>query len=294
MLNHRCAILSAPTLCLALLACSPPTESRDAATDATDVVSAEDVVSAADAFDATVVDDVPFDSATNTVDVPRAAASCDAAFDGALFADGAPASGVRGLRYCEILLANLVGGNINIDVYNTFGVSDCPQEAWMTLDAASIRTETMSTMAILNGPRYWIISGFESAMIPDPTVRYFGCVPMRIGGRIQLPFAGAAMLTMPYNPRTILRSTTVIFASGARVSELVDPMGRIFDMQSYSTQRMPQTEESLTTLGERLTLPAGWMYRSRVLAADLRITAVNGMATVVTDNFDNTYQLSAQ
>ncbi len=53
-------------------------------------------------------------------------------------------------------------------------------------------------------------------------------------------------------------------------------------------------EEGLADLGARLKLPEGWAFRSRVLTADLRVTAVDEVATLVQDELANTYQLSQQ
>ena len=48
--------------------------------------------------------------------------------------------------------------------------------------------------------------------------------------------------------------------------------------------------DDLEDLGERLALPAGWRYRTRMLDADLDVTA-DGTATVIQDELQNTYQL---
>ena len=45
----------------------------------------------------------------------------------------------------------------------------------------------------------------------------------------------------------------------------------------------------LPTLDERLALPDGWTYRSRVLEADSVLSA-DGEAVVLTDELSNTYQ----
>lgn len=62
-----------------------------------------------------------------------------------------------------------------------------------------------------------------------------------------------------------------------------------FIYPSYSVQKVAQTEATLPTLGASLMLPAGWTYRTRTLTADLAVKAVNGKATVVQDDNDNTY-----
>jgi hypothetical protein len=51
------------------------------------------------------------------------------------------------------------------------------------------------------------------------------------------------------------------------------------------------SEEALLTLGERLALPDGWTYRSRILAEELVVDTSDHLATVLQDEFENTYTL---
>ena len=51
------------------------------------------------------------------------------------------------------------------------------------------------------------------------------------------------------------------------------------------------TEESLMDLGSRLALPAGWSYRVRKLDSELVVDTTDRMATVVQDEFENSYTL---
>jgi hypothetical protein len=61
-------------------------------------------------------------------------------------------------------------------------------------------------------------------------------------------------------------------------------------MQSYSQIRDPELEiGDLRSLGGRLDLPRGWVYRSRVLKRDLTLRA-QGSATIIQDDLTNTYQ----
>lgn len=202
-------------------------------------------------------------------------------------------SNLRNTRYCEVFLATANLPNVHIAVYNTIGLNDCPDAAWSTLDAPTLASEHGATFAVLNGPRYWMIDAFVRAAIPDPTVVTFGTIEMRQAAAIDLSLA-EAMQQAPYQPRQIQRDTTVRFVANQPVHELVDPSGRIFDLQSYSVQQVAQTPADLATLGDRLVLPTGWAFRSRVLAADLLVTAIDRLATVVQDDFGNTYQLSQQ
>lgn len=214
---------------------------------------------------------------------------------GAVFGDGGSATNVRGQRYCELLLAQLTGGNVDVDVYNTFGLDDCPQAQWSAIDTTALAQQLGVTEVLANGPRYWMIDSFVSATLVDPTVRNLGGIEMREAATISMPYSPSATLGTPYVTHQINRNTVVSFSAGRSVYELTDPQGKIYDMQSYSTQVLAtQTEADLASLGSTLTLPTGWSFRTRVLTEDLVVTAVGGVGIVVQDNFDNTYQQSQQ
>jgi hypothetical protein len=74
---------------------------------------------------------------------PVAPSSGDASAetDGAPQDAGAPeaGAGIRGTRYCEILVGTLEGSNVHVAVYTTAGLSDCPQAEWAKLDEATLR-----------------------------------------------------------------------------------------------------------------------------------------------------------
>jgi hypothetical protein len=54
----------------------------------------------------------------------------------------------------------------------------------------------------------------------------------------------------------------------------------------------PTTDEaSLLTLGDRLSMPEGWTYRTRVLDEELVVDTSATIATVIQDEFENTYTL---
>ena len=197
---------------------------------------------------------------------------------------------VRGARYCEVLLAYQEGTDLRIDVYNTFGLNDCPAEAWDSLDPAQIQEEHEASRVILNGPRRWIIDGFVNSELLDPTPVSFGGIEMRKAGELSLPLSEAS--SMPYVTRSITRNTTYVFDAGKSVYELMDPADQTFVMQSFSLEQADLSEGDLAGLGEQLDLPAGWTFRARELSEEMRVTAVNGVATVVQDELENTYQLS--
>jgi hypothetical protein len=209
-------------------------------------------------------------------------------------ATGSDTEDVRGSRYCEILVGKLAGSDISIDVYNTYGLGDCPEATWEAIDPSQIKAAEMAAVVIMNGPRYWMMDSFTDTKTVDPTVVTLGGLPMRWGGTITAPTSQVAGGQQPYTPLQVARTTTWVYDSGRSVYELVDPTGRIFDMQSYSVETTAQTEASLAGLGQTLHLPDGWTFRTRTLDASLQVTAVDGMATVVQDELSNTYQLSQQ
>jgi hypothetical protein len=195
---------------------------------------------------------------------------------------------VRDGRYCEVLLAQVDGGAVHVQVFTTQGLSECPQSAWEQVDAGAIKAELGVTQVTLNGPRNWAIDSFGSSMLLDPTVRTFGPLQMRQAGAIDLSLA-EVLLSGPYSVRSITRDSEFIFFAGRPVYELVDGSMHVFTMQSYSQEKVALTAQDLPALGARLTLPTGWSFRVRTLDATLSVKAKNQRQNVVQDDLSNTY-----
>ena len=197
---------------------------------------------------------------------------------------------MRGVRYGEVLAVFLRDNGLEAEVYGTQMLNDCPQELWQTLDAEAIAKDMGAVFAKLNGPRYWLLDGLGSKVaVVDPVFKDFNGIQMRRIATIPL---GADFAAGAYVVRNVNRGAVFFWDAGKPVYELVDPDGRPFVMQARCVgvdSRM--TEESLATLGDRLALPAGWTYRSRVLDSELVIDTSATMATVVQDEFENTYTL---
>ena len=49
------------------------------------------------------------------------------------------------------------------------------------------------------------------------------------------------------------------------------------------------SEAALEGLGSRLALPKGWTYRTRILDEELVVDTTDHLASVVQDEFENTY-----
>jgi hypothetical protein len=98
----------------------------------------------------------------------------------------------------------------------------------------------------------------------------------------------------PYVERHVNRGAVFFFDAGKAVHELVDPDGTAYVMQAYCVGVDPTlTEASLPGLGERLALPEGWSFRTRVLDGELVIDTTARIATVLQDDLENTYTLPA-
>jgi hypothetical protein len=197
---------------------------------------------------------------------------------------------MRGVRYGEVLAMFLRDTGLEAEVYGTQMLNDCPQELWETLDADAIAKDMGAVFVKLNGPRYWLLDGLGSKVaVVDPVFKDFNGIQMR---RIATIPIGADFAAGPYTIRNVNRGAVFFFDAGKTVYELVDPDGRALVMQARCVGiDSNMTEESLATLGERLALPEGWSYRTRVLDAELVVDTSATLATVVQDEFENTYTL---
>jgi len=197
---------------------------------------------------------------------------------------------MRGVRYGEVLAMFLRDSGLEAEVYGTQMLNDCPQELWDTLNADEIAKDMGAVFAKLNGPRYWVLDGLGSKVaVIEPVFKDFNGIQMR---RIATIPIGADFAAGPYVLRNVNRGAVFFFDAGKTVYELVDPDGRALVMQARCVSvDSNMTEESLATLGERLALPEGWSYRTRVLETDLVVDTSATLATVVQDEFENTYTL---
>jgi len=199
-------------------------------------------------------------------------------------------SDMRGVRYGEVLAVYLREGGLEAEVFGTQMLNDCPQALWETLDAAAIAEEMGAVAVKLNGPRYWMLDGLgQKVAVVDPVLRDFNGLTMR---RIATVDLGGDPSTRPYVERYVNRGAVFFFDAGAPVHELVNPEGLAYVMQAYCVGVDPTlTEDSLIGLGERLALPDGWSFRTRVLDEELVVDTTATIATVVQDELENTYTL---
>lgn len=199
-------------------------------------------------------------------------------------------SDMRGVRYGEVLAVFAADEGFRAEVYGTQMLNDCPQELWETLDPQAIAAEMGALVVKLNGPRFWRLDGLgQKVAVVDPVLRDFNGLATR---RIATVDLGTDPSVLPYVERHVNRGAVFFFDAGAPVNELVNPEGLAYVMQAYCIGVDPTlTEADLDTLGERLDLPEGWTYRTRILDDELVVDTSATIATVLQDELENTYTL---
>ena len=196
----------------------------------------------------------------------------------------------RGTRYGEVLAVFSDGARFAGHVYGTQLLNDCPQELWDTLVPTTVADDLGALFVKLNGPRYWVLDGLGSKSEPiEPVLHDFNGLLMR---RIAVLDLGTNPASIPYTVREVDRRVTMYFDAGSVVYELIDPRGLPYVMQAYCIGVDPTLDEkSLSGLGERLALPKGWSFRTRVLEDELIVDTSQSVARVLQDELENTYTL---
>ena len=197
---------------------------------------------------------------------------------------------MRNVRYGEVLGVFARDGHFEAEVFGTQLINDCPQELWETLNATEIAADMGAIGVKLNGPRYWTLDAFgQKVAVAEPVLRDFNGITMR---RIATVDLGEIPKLGPYNETKVNRGVIFFWDEGQTVHELINPEGHAYVMQALCTGVDPtMSPESLLTLGERLELPDGWSYRTRVLEEELIVDTTSTIATVLQDEFENSYTL---
>lgn len=201
----------------------------------------------------------------------------------------------RNLRYAEIIPVFKKGTKLYMEVYNTVGSNELPQELWEKLNVEEMMKEYGAKKVILNGPRYWVINQLDArGETESGKVVNFGGIEMTLRATIESSIFGGGLGGKLYEENEIQRETTYYFWKDNMVYELTSPKGEVYRMQSYAQIKDPSlTIDKLENLGERLTLPEGWSYNARKLTEKSTMKA-NGIAYVINDNLGNSYQKVTQ
>lgn len=194
-------------------------------------------------------------------------------------------------RYCEVLTVTTTDDGVQAQVWGSQALNDCPQEGIDAIDPEAAAAQAGADLAIVNGPRFWTLDAIvANELAGSGEVQTFGGVEMRSIAIVELnPEASART---PYTETSVVRDTEFVFDPGTEVYELTGPDGSTYVMQSYTVEVDPAlTAADLPGLGDRLQLPEGWAFSTRVLVEELAVEDLDGIATVIQDELHNTYQL---
>jgi hypothetical protein len=197
--------------------------------------------------------------------------------------------GVRNARYCEIIPIIRNGLNLTATVYNTLGLNDCPAQVWNSITEDAMKQRFGAITVLLNGPRYFLMDSITASGATKEGKK------IEAGGlglteRATIDVGLLDLLHRPYREQTINRDTVYRFKAGLPVHMLESSDGSRYAMQAYSQiVDKSLTYDQLDALGSRLKLPSGWRYTTTTPEQDL-VLGEQGKATVIQDDFDNTYQ----
>ncbi|MCH9756116.1 MAG: hypothetical protein K0U37_02850 [Gammaproteobacteria bacterium] len=200
------------------------------------------------------------------------------------------AEGLRGARYCEIIASD---GWLNFAVYTTQGLNDCPERFWKNITKEDIKKATGASKVILNGPRYWTMDEINVTPLIQIEKKKFKKLYTQKVAYVQLGLFDVFSGPRLYHKHEVDRDTVFTYQAGKPVYELIDSKGRAYVMQSYSVDKVKQTERSLSKLGSKLKLPKGWQFKTGTLDKTTHLKTVDKKAFVIQDDFKNSYQLAS-
>ena len=205
----------------------------------------------------------------------------------------------NGSRYAEVFLVggNALTGDLKASVYNTLllngrSVSNkdsAPQKLALAFNPGQLKKEYHVLGAKLNGPKRWQLDWIE---VPVGAKRDFdGLMACWVA---ELSLKGMNLKDeskMSYHPTTVHRHTQFGYNKGTTVHLIDDADGNTWIMKGYNEGIHPAMSyaKGSTTLGKRLTLPAGWKFRDKVLTKDLVLIPATGTAMIMPDNLFNVY-----
>lgn len=203
--------------------------------------------------------------------------------------------GLRAMRYCEVFLigGDAITKDLKAVFYNTTDLNNkanprdtCPADTWAKVDREALKKQYDVLGVFKNGPRGWANDWID---LPVGTQRDFNGLQARWYGVVQLP-KNFGKGSVAYMPTTVARKSKMGFVKGQPVFMLISPDGMPWVMQAYSNIVDPTLSYAqLQNLGSKLKLAPGWKFQVKVIEQDLTIQAVNGLARIVQDDLENTY-----
>ena len=119
---------------------------------------------------------------------------------------------MRSTRYGGVFLA-FFNYEQRIEVYNSFPLNDCPDDLGRAFDSQAIAKENGAALAVLNGPRYWLMDGSGKMVSVELRLRNLGGFDVRCGAT--LDFVGRKEKVF-YAERHVNRGAIWYFDTGTR------------------------------------------------------------------------------
>ena len=198
-----------------------------------------------------------------------------------------PPGDLHNFRYGEVLPTFACGNTLITEIYVTMSFSNCPEDEFNALNANNIRNQFGAEQVFLNGPRHWLMNqlGNNGGGLAFSNIHTFGSLQMGKAAQITGVLPSDFYMESP-----VERSTTYTFLAVSEIYKLINPDGEEYIMQSYSRKVNSNLSiDDLAGLGSILNPPSGWSYQVETLTSNLQVTA-NGIAQVIQDEFENSYQ----
>ena len=198
-------------------------------------------------------------------------------------------NGLRNARYCEVVFVQKIAERFQAEVWNSLGENECPDGEWNALDVAQFTKQHNALLALKNGPRFFLMDSILSNIREAAETTKFGPIGMFKAATVDL--GTTSPVQTPYAERKVTRTTVFRFKAGTHVHELTDANGTVYIMQAYATfVDKSLSIDNLDALETELKLPAGWKYSNRTLTKNLDVYSAQGIAFVIQDELQNTYQ----
>ena len=198
------------------------------------------------------------------------------------------------LRFCEIFFIQAKGDQMELNVYNPIGLNgmettkdSCPDTLLNKVDLEGLKQQYKLDAIYLNKPRFYI---FDEIKVPVGAVRNFYGMDFYWVAASHMPKETKFVPgVLTYKRAPVERKTELTYKTGNPVFLLDDPEGKVWVMKAFRDS-YGQTSENLKDLGGRYKgLPAGWKFRVATLKQDLVLRPTAGVATVMQDEFENTF-----
>ena len=200
----------------------------------------------------------------------------------------------RGARFCELFFIKVKGDMKELHVYNPTGLNNmaethdsCPDTMVNKIDMEGLEQHFRLDGIYYNKPRYWIL---DKITLPVGAKRNFDGMEWYWMASSHMP-AETEMKPgfLTYKRVPVERKSTLVFRAGKPVFLLDDPEGKVWVMKTYRDAH-GQSYDTLKDLASRYeSLPEGYSFRVKVLEKDLVLKPTGGLATVMQDEFENTF-----